>query len=124
MKWEFYSLFETWHSWKVCMWAGCKNFAWGLWRVITCIVLGILSIFKWIGTMIEAFAHREPIAMLVVSIIIACLSVGWLYTFVGTRATIKSALWERDSMSLKLDRYMQAYEQGDIIVLKNDTLVK
>lgn len=118
------SLFDSWHQWKVCMLSGLRNAVWGIWRIITCIFFGILSIFRWIGLKIEAFARREPVAMLIVCVLIAGLSLGWIFTFVGSRAEIKSAIWERDSMSVKLDMYMQAYEQGDIIVLKNDTIVK
>lgn len=118
------SLFDSWHQWKVCMLSGLRNAGWGIWRIITCIFFGILSIFRWIGLKIEAFARREPVAMLIVCVLIAGLSLGWIFTFVGSRAEIKSAIWERDSMSVKLDMYMQAYEQGDIIVLKNDTIVK
>lgn len=118
------SLFDSWHQWKVCMLSGLRNAGWGIWRIITCIFFGILSIFRWIGLKIEAFARREPVAMLIVCVLIAGLSLGWIFTFVGSRAEIKSVIWERDSMSVKLDMYMQAYEQGDIIVLKNDTIVK
>lgn len=118
------SLFDSWHQWKVCMLSGLRNAGWGIWRIITCVFFGILSIFRWIGLRIEAFARREPVAMLIVCVLIAGLSLGWIFTFVGSRAEIKSAIWERDSMSVKLDMYMQAYEQGDIIVLKNDTIVK
>lgn len=118
------SLFDSWHQWKVCMLSGLRNAGWGIWRIITCVFFGILSIFRWIGLKIEAFARREPVAMLIVCVLIAGLSLGWIFTFVGSRAEIKSAIWERDSMSVKLDMYMQAYEQGDIIVLKNDTIVK
>lgn len=118
------SRFDSWHQWKVCMLSGLRNAGWGIWRIITCIFFGILSIFRWIGLKIEAFARREPVAMLIVCVLIAGLSLGWIFTFVGSRAEIKSAIWERDSMSVKLDMYMQAYEQGDIIVLKNDTIVK
>lgn len=118
------SMFDSWHQWKVCMLSGLKSAGWGVWRIVTCIVFGTLSTFRWIGCLIEAFARREPVAMLIVFILTACLSLGWFFTFVGSRAEIKSALWERDSVSVKLDMYMQAYEQGDIIVLKNDTIVK
>lgn len=115
-------IFDSWHQWKVCFSSGCSKAAWGIWRIVTCIILGIVSVFAYIGRQIEAFTRREPVAMLIVTILIVCMSLGWLFTFTSGRVALKSAQYERDSMSIRLSRYLQAYDDKQIVVIDKDTI--
>ena len=119
---EMFSLFDSWHQWKVCMWSGCKSLAWGLWRIVTGIVLGIASIMKYVGVKIEEFCKREPMAAVIVAVVVLILGFGWFSSFVNGRIEVKKAQWERDSISLRLDRYMQAYDTSDIVIVRGDTI--
>lgn len=115
-------IFENWHQWKVCFIAGCKKAAWGIWRIITCMILGIVSIFAYIGRKIESFCRREPVAALTMTVIIAVLSFGWLSTFMDGRVRIRTAEYQRDSIGYKLDKYLQCYDSSAIVIIDNDTI--
>lgn len=115
-------IFESWHQWKVCFISGCKNASWGIWRIITCIILGIVSLFIYAGKQIEAFCRRETIAAFIIAILVIVLSYGWISTFIDGKMKIKSAEYQRDSISVKLERYLQAYDSTSTIVVDNDTI--
>ena len=100
-------LFDDFRQWRVCLWAGVCKAAWGLWRILTCIVFGILSVFAYIGKQIDAFYRREFAASLIIGFVIAVLSVCWLVTFVNERAARVGAEMQRDSLALRLDSAKQ-----------------
>lgn len=119
---EMFSLFDSWHQWTVCMKAGYKSLAWGLWRIVTGIILGVLSVLRYVGVQISKFSFREPLATLIIVIIFFVLGCGWLISFTTGRVALKRAQWERDSISLRLDRYMQAFDTSDIVIVRGDTI--
>lgn len=112
-------LFTSLRQWRICMAAGCAKFLWGLWRIVSGIIFGILSVFWWIGRLVEAFCRREPIAAAVIAVLLLILSFGWLSTYVSARTHLTTAEYQRDSIGYVLDRYMQAY---DSVVVDGDTL--
>lgn len=115
-------LFDNWHQWSVCFLSGCKSAAWGLWRIFTCIIFGIASVFVYIGKQIEAFCRREPIAAFIIGIVISLMAFGWISTFMESRVRIKTAEYQRDSIGYKLDKYLQAYDSTATIIIDNDTI--
>lgn len=115
-------IFDNWHQWKVCFLSGCKKALWGICRIITCIIFGIVSILVWIGKQIEAFCKRETVAAMIVAVVFISLSFGWLSTFMSSRMELKAAMCQRDSVSVKLSRYMQAYDSTSTIIVDNDTI--
>lgn len=117
-------LFTSWLQWRVCFVAGVQSLAWGLWRIITCIVLGLLSILWYCIRQIEAFCKREPVAAAIIAVIILSLSIGWIVTYVNRSVELRAALDQRDSISIKLDRYLQAYESGKTLIVNGDTIRK
>lgn len=90
-------LFESWHQWKVCFLAGCKNFAWGTMRIITCIILGVVSIIAWLWKMACLFVEKNAKVALAGFIVIAVLI--WLLTFVSMRARAVGAENQRDQIA-------------------------
>lgn len=115
-------IFDSLHQWKVCFLAGLGKAGWGIWRILTCIIGGVISILIFCGKEIEAFCRREPIAAMIVSVTIVALTAGWIMTFVHGRVAVKTAEYQRDSIGYKLDKYMQAYDSTSTIVIDNDTI--
>ena len=37
-------LFDDFRQWRVCLWSGVCKAAWGLLRILTCIIFGVVSI--------------------------------------------------------------------------------
>lgn len=87
-------LFENWHQWKVCMVSGLKSFAWGFARIVSCIVLGIVSIFVWLWRFTCKLVGKYPNIALGAFIVIAAII--WLLTFVSMRARAVGAEQQRD----------------------------
>lgn len=115
-------IFESWNSWKVCFLAGCSKFLWGLWRIITCIILGIVSVLVFVGKQIEKFCRRETVASFIIAFVFLGLSFGWISTYMDSRMKIKNAECQRDSASVRLSRYLQAYDTSSIIIIDKDTI--
>lgn len=112
-------MFETFRQWKVCMTAGIEKASWGIWRILTGVFFGFLSVLWWIGRMVEAFARREKVAAAIIGILLLILSFGWIATYVNTKTQLTTAEYQRDSIGYVLDRYMQAY---DSVIVDGDTL--
>lgn len=100
-------LFDDFRQWRVCLLAGVHKFLWGLWRIISCLLFGIISFLVWIGKQIEAFCKREFVASLIIGVLFVLLVAGWLTTFISERAHRVNAEMQRDSLSLKLDSAKQ-----------------
>lgn len=115
-------LFDNFHQWKVCFLSGCRKAGWGLWRIFTCIILGIVSLFVFCGKQIEAFCRRETTAAVIIGVLIVALSFGWISTFMSGRTMLRTAEYERDSIGHKLDKYLQAFDSTSTIVIDNDTI--
>lgn len=99
-------LFDDFRQWRVCLWAGVCKFLWGLCRIISCMLFGIISFLVWIGKQIEAFCKREFIASLIIGVLFVFLLAGWLTTFLSERAHRVNAEMQRDSISYELSRYV------------------
>lgn len=102
-----YLLFENFRQWRICLWAGVCKMSWGTCRIITCIIFGIVSIFVFCCKEVEKFGRREPVASLIIVLVVVFLSFGWIVTFVRERAARTNAESQRDVMSMKLDSAKQ-----------------
>lgn len=96
-------LFDDFLQWRVCLWAGVCKFLWGLWRIISCLLFGIISILVWIFKQIGAFCKREFVASFVIGIIFVLLCIGWIETFVSERKHRVDAEMQRDKLRYELD---------------------
>lgn len=112
-------LFDDFRQWKVCMLAGLSKFSWGLCRMLTGILFGIVSIFVWAYRKVCAFCRREPIAATIVAILLFTMTFGWIYTFVTERHATVTAQHIADSLSYDLSRITQAY---DSVIVDGDTI--
>lgn len=112
-------LFTSLRQWRICMAAGLRKFLWGLWRIVSGIIFGILSVFWWIGRLVEAFCRREPIAAAIIAVLLLILSFGWLSTFIQARTRLNTTEYQRDSIAYVLDKYIQCY---DSVIVDGDTI--
>ena len=118
-------LFDDLHQWKVCFIAGCKEFWWGFARIISCLILGILSIIRWLWRLLVKAVSLYPVAAIVISLM-ACFFI-WLFTYANYKAKLVSAQNERDTMAYRLGQFEQMYDGNtDSIIMirkqKPDTI--
>ena len=105
-------LFSDWHEWKVCMAAALSHLWWGFRKIITNSLFGIISLFIFFGKKVEAFCKRETMAAFVISLMVAILAIGWLVTYMNYRVQNRTLEYQRDSVSIRLDRVMQTYDDN------------
>lgn len=113
-------LFDDFRQWRVCLWSGVCKAAWGLCRILTCIVLGIVSVFVYICKQINAFRKREFIASLIIIALIGIICVFWLGSFAKERAARVNAEMQRDSIGYELMKFTHFYD-GKTFFLTNDS---
>lgn len=104
-------LFNDLHQWKVCMAAALSHLWWGLHKIITNTIFGLVSLFLYIGNIIEDFCKRETKAAFTIGTILTFLIFGWLGSYVKSAGQIKSLEYQRDSVSIRLDRVMRTYDK-------------
>ena len=100
-------LFDSWHQWKVCFLSGCKKFGWGTMRIVTCIILGVLSIVRWLWRMMVRFVSGYPEISIGAAVVIAL--VVWLITFTSMRARAVGAECQRDSISWEYYQFKKGH---------------
>lgn len=118
-------LFDDLHQWKVCFMAGCKEFWWGFARIISCLILGILSIIRWLWRLLVKAVSLYPVAAIVISLMMCFFM--WLFTYANYKAKLVSAQNERDTMAYRLQQFEQMYDGNtDSIIMirkqKPDTI--
>lgn len=104
-------LFENFRQWRVCFCAGVSKMVWGICRIITAIVLGIVSILVWLWRKLIDFVGLNPKFSIITAVIVVVLV--WLFTFVNMRARAVGAEHQRDSLSYELSKFTQAYSEYD-----------
>ena len=113
-------LFNGWHEWKVCMAAAVSNFWWGLRKIIVNTLFGIISLFIFFGKKVEAFCRREALAAFLIGLIVIILAIGWMATYMNFRVQNRTLEYQRDSVSIRLDRVMRTYDTQDTITKDYD----
>lgn len=91
-------------DWQGCIKSAIAGIARNVWALFYTLVLGLFSLIMWLIISVEDFCRREPKAALIMGIIIVFLSVGWIMSYVDGRAQLLTAQYERDSVSIVLDR--------------------
>lgn len=100
-------LFDSLRQWRVCIFAGCKNFCWGLVRIISCIILGVLSVIRAVWRVMVGFVRKYPNIALGISIAV-CILV-WMLTFASMRARAVGAEDQRDSISYQFREFKRSH---------------
>lgn len=116
-------LFDDVRQWRVCLWSGVCKAAWGLWRIVSCLLFGLLSVFWWIGKQMSAFCKREFVASLIIAVVLLSVVFGWLTTFINERTMRVAAEHERDSVAYVFRKKMEIYEPyREEVLLSGDTI--
>lgn len=115
-------IFESFKEWYTYLWKACKHFAKGIFRIVYSLIMGIVSVLAWLTRLIAAFCRRETTASVILFSLIFVLGFGWLSTYMNGKVATRTALYQRDSISLKLDKYLQAYDASAVVIVDNDTI--
>lgn len=113
-------LFESWRQWKVCFLSGLRNAGWGIWRIITCMVFGFISLCKYLFERLAAAVSKYPKSAIVIFAVTTAVT--YVLTFTSGRARTRTAEYQRDSIGYCLDKYLQAYDTTSSIIVGNDTI--
>jgi hypothetical protein len=113
-------LFDSYHQWKVCFLSGCKKLCWGLCRIITCIILGVLSVLRWLWHRLVDAVGSYPALAIVVAVAV-CIAV-WALTFAQGRAKLVTAEYQRDSLCYELSESRKNNDKGKSVVFDKDTI--
>lgn len=105
-------LFDNFRQWNVCFLAGCRNAIWGIFRIITCILFGTLSIIRYFWRLFVGFVRKNPVIAIVGFMVVIVIT--WLITFVQMCARAIGAEHQRDSMSYELSKFTQMYDSTNI----------
>lgn len=100
-------LFDSFRQWRVCLWSGVCKACWGLFRIVTCFLFGIMSIFAYCFKQIGNFCKREFLASFIIGFVISIMAIGWLATFVSERKHRVDAEMQRDRLRYELDSAKQ-----------------
>ena len=100
-------IFESWHSWWVCFTSGWKKLGWGAGRIVTCIILGIVSLIvaAWRGAV--RWVGRYPQAALGAFIVV--LLIVMLAMWMSKRATENGLTAQRDSISWQYQNFKETH---------------
>ena len=100
--------------------AAISHLWWGLSKVITNTLFGIISLFIFFGKKVEAFCRRETLAAFLIGLMVIILAIGWMATYMNFRVQNRTLEHQRDSVSIRLDRVMRTYDSQDTIVQDYD----
>lgn len=116
-------MFDSWQSWRICMWSAFKKFVWGLLRLVIFTIGGLLSLIRGAWRACVGWVRNYPNIALGGAIVI-CVIV-WLLSFAQGRASLKTAEFQRDSLSYELSKFTQAYDTVEpFSVIDSTAIVK
>lgn len=100
--------------------SGCKKAGWGLLRIVTCIIFGLMSVIRWLWRRLIKGVGSYP----TVAVIVACgafLAV-WLLTYANSKAKLVTAEHTRDSLAYELKQITTLLDKGEKVVVGSDTI--
>lgn len=116
-------LYKTIKEWAEAAKYRLRQFAEGLCGVLFYIlIMGIVSLVVYAITNVKAFYERERKASIVFAVMVILLLWGWISTFVSERATAVKYSHKTDSLSYELSKFRLAFDEGDSIIIGNDTI--
>lgn len=119
-------LFSDWHQFKVCFLSGCKSFLWGLYRIVSALFFGLMSLTRYLWRRLVKAVAKYPKST--IFIVVVTFALVWGYTYTRMKARLTAAEFGRDSIAYKLSRFEAMYDNDTdsvIIVRKttsNDTI--
>ena len=101
-------MFDSWQSWRICMWSAFRKLICGLVRLVLFTIGGLLSVIRGVWRSCVGFVREYPNIALGGAIVICAIV--WLLSFAQGRANLKTAEFQRDSLSYELSKYTQLYD--------------
>jgi len=119
-------MFDSLRQWWICFFSGCKSVGWGIWRILTALFFGFLSLLRWLWRLLVKAVGSHPSAAIIVAVAVFVFI--WVFTYAGLKSRIASAEFQRDSASYRASRLEEIYgsDTDSLIIVKkfrNDTLV-
>lgn len=114
--------FDSFSGWLGYLWKACKTFVKGLLKIVYSLFGGMASVFVWLFRLVSAFCRREPLAAGIFFVVAFVLSFGWISSYMSGKVATRTAEYQRDSISMKLDRYLQAYDASAVVIVDKDTI--
>lgn len=115
-------LFYDFKQWKAYAQKALLGTLKGFAQIAYAVFVGIASILYYAANQTGKFYKREPVAATIFSLLLIVSLFGWCATFMQGRVKAETYEHQRDSISAKLSRCMQAYDGSSIIVIDGDTL--
>lgn len=117
-------IFQNWKDWRDFCEKSFVTLAKGLARVVITIVFGIISLLIAAYKVVAKFVRNN--AVLSLSVLCFVVIIGWLASYIGMQAEIKTAEYKRDSLSYQMQRVQDALEGDTIIVsgIRKKTVIK
>lgn len=100
-------LFDNWKQWLTCFAAAWKSFLWGIVRIISDILLGIVSIFVWLWKCAVRWVGKYPQIALGAFIVIVLLI--WLLMYASKKATENGLTAQRDSIAWQYQNFKETH---------------
>ena len=95
----------------------------GLWGLFFYgIVMGVASLTVYCGKQIAAFFLRERVAGVIIAVLLALMTFGWLATFINGRAKTVRTQHIADSLSYELSKYEQLHDGTEKFIIDGDTI--
>ena len=117
-KWIFKSFTDWWGFVRRTLFLMCKMVC----RLLYAVIMGIVSVFVYVGKQIEAFCRRETIAAIIIGVVLCAMIVGWVFTFTKERTAYVTAQHKADSLAYSLDQFEQLYDSTATVVINGDTV--
>ena len=115
--------YQTSKEWLEAAKYRTRQFCEGLWGLIySVIILGVASLVGYAASEVLAFYSREKVAGAIVSVLLALVLLGWLYTFVSERADVVKFEHRADSLSYELSKYTQFDDGTERFIIDGDTI--
>ena len=100
-------IFTSWHSWLVCMKSGLKSLGWGFCRIVTCIVLGIVSLIVAAWRAVVRAVGKYPNIALGTFIVVLLIVV--LLMWANNRATENGLVAQRDAIAWQYHNFKETH---------------
>lgn len=104
-------IFNSFKAWLESMEEGLRDFGYGLWEIVTSIILGIVSLLVYLWKQAAKFIGKYPNFALGGFIVIG--SVIWILTFVSLKAKAVGAESQRDSISYEFSQFKEEHGYKD-----------
>ena len=100
-------IFESWHSWWVCFSSGWKKLGWGLMRIVTCIILGIISLIVAAWRYVVRLVGKYPNIALGAFVFVLLIVV--LLMWARNRATETGLTAQRDAIAWQYQNFKETH---------------